>query len=56
MTDPGDGVLQRVGDTARAVAVVLQQVPRHPLRRLDADAGQPAQRLDEPFERRFGGH
>ena len=52
---PGDGVLQRIGDTTRAVAVVLQQVPGHPLRRLDADAGQAAQRLDEAFERRFSG-
>jgi hypothetical protein len=53
VTDPGDGVLECVGDAARAVAVVLQQMPRHPLRRLDADAGQPTECLDETFERRF---
>ena len=41
-----DRLLQRIGDPPRAVAVVLQQVPGHALRRLDADAGEAAQRLD----------
>ena len=53
MADAHDCALQRRGDPARAVAVVLQQVERHALRRLDADAGQATQRLDEAFERGF---
>ncbi len=38
------------GDAARALAVVLQQMEGHALRRLDADAGQAAQRVDERVE------
>jgi hypothetical protein len=35
---------------------VLQEVIGHALRRLDADAGQAAQGLDEAFQRRFSDH
>ena len=52
---PRDRLLQRLGDPPRAVAVVLQQVPGHPLRRLDADARKATQRLDQAFERGFSG-
>jgi hypothetical protein len=47
VADARDGGLQGIGDAARAVAVVLQQMPGHALRRLDADAGQAPQRVDE---------
>ena len=48
-----DRRLQRARDAQRAVAVVLQQVEGHALRRLHADAGQAAQRLDQRVERRL---
>jgi hypothetical protein len=38
------GVDEGLGKAHRAVAIVLQQVQRHPLRRLRPDAGQAAQR------------
>jgi hypothetical protein len=52
---PGDRLLQRFGDPPGAVAVVLEQVPGHALRRLDADAREAAQRLDQTLERGFSG-
>jgi hypothetical protein len=45
-----DGRLERAGKPLRALAIVLKQVERHALRRLDADTRQPPQRLDQPFE------
>jgi hypothetical protein len=39
--------LQRIGHPLRSLAVVLQQVESHALRRLDADAGQAPKRLDQ---------
>jgi hypothetical protein len=56
VANPGDRLLQRVGDAARPLAVVLQKVIGHALRRLDADARQSTQGLDEAFERGFNGH
>jgi len=53
VTDRCDRSLQGRRDAPGAVAVVLQQVKRHPLRRLDADPGQPTQRVDERVEGRF---
>ena len=46
-----DGGLQRLRQPLRTFAVVLQQVEGHALRRLHADAGQAAQRLDQRVER-----
>jgi hypothetical protein len=40
------------GDLARPVAIALEQVERHALRRLRAHARQAAQRLDQAIERR----
>ena len=40
--------------SACAVAVVLQQVKRHALSRLDADTWQTAQRFDQRIQRRLG--
>jgi hypothetical protein len=45
--------LQRGGQLQGPVAVVLQQVEGHALRRLHADAGQAPQRLDQTLQRRF---
>ena len=38
------GVLQRVREPHRAVAIVLEEVQRHPLRGLGSDSRQAAQR------------
>jgi hypothetical protein len=39
--------VQRMGQGQRTRTVVLQQVKRHPLRRLHSDPRQAAQRLDQ---------
>src|SRR4029077_16927398 len=46
----GKGMRERLRKLLAAGAVVLQQVKRHELRRARADAGQHAQRLDQPLE------
>src|SRR5687767_15352840 len=50
VADPLDRVAQLVGEPACAGTVTLEHVERHALRRLRADAGQHAQRLDELVE------
>jgi hypothetical protein len=56
MTHAGNRALQSSRDPARPFAVMLQQMPGHALRRLDADARQPSQGLDQTLERGFDGH
>jgi hypothetical protein len=46
-------LLRRFGDPPRAVAVVLEQVPGHSLRRLDADAGEAAAPSTSPSSAGF---
>ena len=49
-------LLQRARQHLRALAVVLQQMKRHALRRAHADAGQAPQRLDQGVEGVGVGH
>ena len=41
---------KRFGEPLRPLAIVLQQVKRHPLRRLGPDAREATQRLGERIE------
>src|SRR5438552_14725371 len=50
--DRTGGILQRTGQTERAVAIMLEQMERHPLRRLRTHAGERSERSDETIEAR----
>src|SRR5690606_39967805 len=52
VADAAHGRLERAGEPAGTLPVAVEQMKRHALRRLRADAGQALQRLDQLVEQR----